>query len=132
MNKAAQYAGKEIVDNLEIVPIEVQAGGISFHRGETWHGSGKNPSTNKGLIASISLPLSSSRNSLLIHKERISLVVHLIPSNAEFRPTGVGYIYGRYKLYGSTHMEETFFPIIYREDGYRSPMLNDYCVDALV
>jgi len=108
VNSAARHAGKE---NFEIVPIDVLAGGISFHRGETWHGSGKNPSSSK---------------------ERISLVIHMIRSDAEFQPSGVGYIYGRYKLFGSTKMEETFFPIVYTQDGYRSPVLKEYCTDALV
>jgi phytanoyl-CoA hydroxylase len=57
-------------------------------------------------------------------------VIHLIRSDAEFQPTGVGYIYGRYKMFGSTKMDETFFPITYTKDGYRSPMLKEFCTDA--
>jgi hypothetical protein len=30
----------------------------------------------------------------------------------------VGYIYGWYKMFGSTKMDETFFPITYTKDGY--------------
>lgn len=63
--------------------------------------------------------------------ERMSLVVHLIRSDSEFIPEGVGYIYGRYKLHGSNKMEETFFPITYTSDGYRSPFLSSLCKDAL-
>lgn len=107
LNAAAKNANQE---NYELVPINVQAGGVSFHHGKTWHGSGKNPSDNK---------------------ERISLVVHLIRSDSEFIPNGVGYIYGRYKMFGSNKMDETFFPISYTKDGYRSPMLAEFCKDML-
>ena len=122
---------------------------MSFHHGKTWHGSGKNPSDTKG----ISLPLhprpfirpiwptksefassqNSNRSNFDISKqERISLVVHLIRSDSVFIDGVVGYIYGRYKVYGSNKMDETFFPISYTKEGYRSPMLMEFCKDALV
>ncbi len=105
--------------------------------GPTWHGSG--PNTDKTRV-------------------RRSLAIHFLPSHATFQPTGVGvrsrlsflllpallscpangaclaraqYIYGRYKKWGSVEMEETFFPITYRHDGYRSPFLASYCSTTL-
>jgi hypothetical protein len=45
--------------------------------------------------------------------------------------TRTQYIYGRYKKWGSVEMEETFFPITYRHDGYRSPFLASYCSTTL-
>ena len=35
----------------------------------------------------------------------------------------VGPIYGRYRRHGSTDMDESFFPILWREDGYRTPWI---------
>ena len=42
-----------------------------------------------------------------------------------------GYIAGRYKRYGDDTMDESFFPIVWQADGYRSCFLRDYCEDAL-
>jgi len=89
----------------EVVYVEVPAGGAAFHSGPTWHGSSAN---NGGT------------------KTRRSLAIHFLPSHATFQPTGVGYIYGRYKKWNSVEMEETFFPITYQHDGYRSPFLASY------
>jgi hypothetical protein len=47
-------------------------------------------------------------------------------SEAKFHPTHISYIYNRYKRAGDTTMDESFFPILWREDGYRSPWLDDY------
>lgn len=92
---AAQAAGVEP----EIVPIEVPAGSAVFHHGRTWHGS----RSNRG------------------EAPRRSVVAHCMSSEARFHETNVGSIYGRYKRYGSTEMDESFFPILWREDGYRTP-----------
>lgn len=94
----------------EVVPVEVPVGGAAFHSGPTWHGSGVNKEKDR---------------------VRRSLAIHFLPSHATFQPTGVGYIYGRYKVWNSVHMEETFFPITYRVDGYRSSFIASYCHDAL-
>ena len=47
-------------------------------------------------------------------------------SGARFHPTNVGYVYGRYKRAGSTEMDESFFPVLWTEDGYRSAWLDEY------
>ena len=31
----------------------------------------------------------------------------------------------RYKRIGSDEMDESFFPVLWREDGYRTPFLDD-------
>jgi hypothetical protein len=59
------------------------------------------------------------------------LGVHLLPDHTRFRPSGAGYIFGRYQRVGDTTMDETFFPILWTQAGYRSPFLADYCPDAL-
>ena len=88
----------------QVVRIEVPAGGGVFHHGRTFHGSG----TNRG------------------DAPRRALVSHCMSSGARFHPTSVGYVYGRYKRAGSTEMDESFFPVLWTEDGYRSAWLDGY------
>ena len=47
-------------------------------------------------------------------------------AEARFHPTEVSYIYNPYKRAGDETMEESFFPILWRRDGYRSRFLEDY------
>ena len=104
MRKAAEREGVEP----EIVYVEVPKGGGSFHHGKMWHGSGHNTAT---------FP-------------RRSLVLHAMPSHAEYNPDhlgeGIGPIYGRYKRLNDNSMDENHFPILWRDDGYRSPMLDAF------
>jgi ectoine hydroxylase-related dioxygenase (phytanoyl-CoA dioxygenase family) len=103
LEEAARQAGK----SLEIVPVEVPRGACAFHAGETWHGSGPNRGASP----------------------RRSLVSHCLSSEARFHESNVGYIYSRYKRVDSCDMEESFFPILWREDGYRSAFLADHCLE---
>lgn len=98
---AAKAAG---VSDYEIVPIEVPAGSCVIHHGRTWHGS----RDNKG------------------DKPRRSVIAHCISSEAKFHPTKISYIYSRYKRADSLDMDESYFPITWREDGYRTPWLDGY------
>lgn len=102
---AAALAG---VREPEIVPIEIKAGWAVFHHGRTWHGSrdnrGKNP--------------------------RRAVISHCMSSEAKFHPENVGYIYSRYRKQGSLEMDESFFPILWRNDGYRSAWLDGVAVRA--
>ncbi len=87
----------------EIVAVEVPAGGAAFHAGGTWHGS----DVNRG------------------RAPRRSLVAHCISSAARFHPTEISTIYSRYKRHGDDTMDESFFPILWTADGYRTPFLDD-------
>jgi hypothetical protein len=111
MEQAAHQAG---IDHPEVVQLDIQPGGCVFHHGHTWHGSGKNMMTDT---------------------IRRSLVLAYIPAESTFKPAKPyvpgGYIAGKYKRYGDETMDEGFFPIVWREDGYRTPFLDRYCVDAL-
>lgn len=108
MLQAAKQAG---VAEPELVVVEVPAGGCAFHHGRTWHGLAK-----------------TTRPDKTFH----SIGLHTIPADTQFHPTNkAGYIYGRYKRVGDTAMNESFFPILWTEDGYRTPFLADYCRDAL-
>ena len=59
-------------------------------------------------------------------KPRRSAVSHCMSAEARFHPTNVSYIYNRYKRVGDETMDESFFPILWRRDGYRTPFLEDY------
>jgi hypothetical protein len=107
MLQAAEQAG---VPEPELVLVEVPAGGCAFHHGRTWHGLCK-----------------TTRRDRTFH----SLGLHTIPANARFHDSNKpGYIYGRYKRVGDTTMDESFFPILWTQQGYRTPFLADYCQDA--
>lgn len=102
MMAAARGAGIAAPD---IVPIEIRAGSAVIHHGRTWHGSRDNRGT----------------------QPRRSVISHCMSSAARFHETRVGPVYGRYKKAGSSEMDESFFPVLWREDGYRTPWLRDYC-----
>jgi ectoine hydroxylase-related dioxygenase (phytanoyl-CoA dioxygenase family) len=86
----------------EIVPVAVPKGSGSIHHGWTWHGSGPNNGDNP----------------------RRSLVLHAMSSDVEFVREnfhqGTGTIYSRYARLDSNEMDESYFPIIWRKDGYRT------------
>ena len=101
---AARQEGVEA----DIAYVEVPAGGGSFHHGWTWHGSGANHSSNP----------------------RRSLVLHAMRSDVEYVPEnfaqGIGPIYSRYKRLGDNQLDENYFPILWREDGYRTAQIDTY------
>jgi len=99
LNIAAANA-QHPISTPQSIPVEVPIGGAAFHIGGMWHGSGPNNS--------------------LTQKIRRSLAIHAIPHNAKFKQDNVGYIYGRYKRFDSTEMDESFFPITWTKDGHRS------------
>lgn len=111
MEQAAKQAG---IDRPDVVQLALQPGSCAFHHGHMWHGSGKN---------------------LLPNSIRRSLVIAHIPASSQFKPTEAyvegGYLAGRYKRFGDNTMDESFFPIVYQQDGDRSPFLDAYCGDAL-
>ncbi len=92
----------------EIVYVEVPKGGGSFHHGWTWHGSGHNKATYP----------------------RRSLVLHAMRSDTEYVPDhladGTGPIYSRYKRLADNIIDENFFPVLWRNDGYRTPGIETY------
>jgi phytanoyl-CoA hydroxylase len=107
MEQAARRAG---IDQPTVVQLRLNPGDCAFHHGHMWHGSGKN---------------------LKPDFLRRSLVLSHIPANARFKPTGThvqgGYLPGRYKRFGDETMDECFFPIVWQQNGYRTPFLQEYC-----
>jgi phytanoyl-CoA hydroxylase len=106
-----QAAENADVSEPELVTVEVPAGGCAFHHGRTWHGLCPTTRT-EGMFNSIGL--------------------HTLPAHTQFHSVNPpGYIYGRYKRVGDLCMDESFFPVLWQKDGYRSPHLADYCADPL-
>lgn len=105
---ALRQAAASVGCSVELVPIEVPAGGCVFHAGGTWHGSDVNRSA----------------------QPRRSLVSHCLSSAARFHPSEVSYIYSRYRRVDDLTMDESFFPILWTKDGYRSPFLASYLAQA--
>jgi len=101
LSAAADAAG---IESPERVPIVVKAGGGAFHQGWTWHGSDINHT----------------------QRPRRSIVAHCMSSENKFHSEFVSSIYSRYKKFGTVEMDESFFPIIWRLDGYRSEFLEKY------
>jgi 2-oxoglutarate-dependent dioxygenase len=89
-------------DEFEVVPVVVKAGGGSFHHGLTWHGSA--PNTNASVA-------------------RMALVSHMLPVEARFHEVNVDVTYSRYRRRGDLSLDESFFPVMWDETGYRTPWL---------
>jgi ectoine hydroxylase-related dioxygenase (phytanoyl-CoA dioxygenase family) len=89
---------------LELVPIEVPAGGAAFHDGWTFHGSPANRRADA---------------------ERRSIVSHMISTETLWNPAQAHPVYSRYRRPGEIELDEAFFPILWR-DGYRTPWLGEY------
>lgn len=88
--------------DFDVVPVVVKAGGGSFHHNLTWHGSSPNESSTVA---------------------RMALVSHMIPAEARFHPTNVDLIYSRYRRRGDLSLDESFFPVMWDESGWRTPWL---------
>jgi 2-oxoglutarate-dependent dioxygenase len=89
-------------EELELVPIVVRAGGCAFHHSLTFHGSGPNRAT----------------------VERRALVSHLVPVETRFHPTNVDPIYSRYRRRGDLSLDESFFPVVWKDGGGRTAWLD--------
>src|SRR5918995_581678 len=87
----------------ERVPVVVKPGGCAFHHSLTFHGSGPNEST----------------------VERRALVSHLVRVETRFHPTNTDVIYSRYRRRGDLSLDESFFPVLWDENGGRSAWLKD-------
>ena len=87
-----------------VEPVGVKADGNAFHGGWTWHGS----DINRRDVA------------------RGSVVAHCMSRETRFHPTRVGYIYSPYKRLGDDTMDESFFPLTWRDDGNRSPFIDPF------
>lgn len=96
----------------DILHVAVPGGHGSVHHGNIWHGSGPNHG----------------------NAPRRSLVIHAMPADARYRregfSSGNGPVYSRYARLDSDEMDEHYFPVLWRRDGYRTPGLDRYCGGA--
>jgi len=88
---------------LELVPIEVPAGGAAFHDGWTFHGSPPNERADA---------------------QRRAMVSHMISTDTRWSDGSPHPIYSKYRRPGEREIDEAFFPIMWRADGYRTPGLD--------
>ncbi len=94
-------AGAEV----ELVPVEVPRGGAAFHDAWVFHGS----------------PANARRD-----QQRRAIVSHLMDARTRFDPEHPHPVYSRYRRPGEVEMDEAFFPVLWRADGYRTPWLAGY------
>ncbi len=95
-NGVRVFGYKKNNKNVEIIYVEVPTGGVVFHHGYTWHGSGINNS----------------------QENRRVIVSHCIPHDAKFHPTnngGTGKIYKRYKKNNTDELDDSFLPLLWKE-----------------
>ncbi len=89
---------------LELVPIEVPAGGAAIHDGWLFHGSPSNERADA---------------------QRRAIITHMMSTDTRWNPAHNHPIYSRYRRPGETEIDEAFFPVLWR-GGYRTPWLEDY------
>ncbi len=101
---------KEVVPDdveIELVPIEVPAGGAAFHDGWTFHGSPPNERADK---------------------ERRAIVSHMVSTDTRWAEGAAPHpVYSKYRRPGERELDEAFFPVLWREDGHRTPWLEEWC-----
>src|SRR4026208_2300880 len=51
----------------------------------------------------------------------MALVSHLIPVETRFHETNVDITYSRYRKHGDLSLDESFFPVVWDDTGYRKP-----------
>ncbi|MEM9163308.1 MAG: phytanoyl-CoA dioxygenase family protein, partial [Cyanobacteria bacterium P01_F01_bin.4] len=103
-----QAAAEAGVAEPKIISIELPPGSGLFLHGDLWHGSGRNQSQDK---------------------TRRSLAISHIAGHAKFCPPGkgTGYIFDRYRRRGDLEIHESYYPVLWSKDGYRTPFLEEYC-----
>lgn len=106
MKRAAIEAGEL---DAKTVPMEVPAGSCVFHCGEIWHGSGPNLTSDRA---------------------RRSIGIHMVQVNAQFSNRKGGYIYRRYQRTGDPALDESYFPVLWAEDGRRTDWIDGYCASG--
>ncbi|WP_121971073.1 phytanoyl-CoA dioxygenase family protein [Leptolyngbya sp. BC1307] len=106
LQQAADEAG---VTDPEILTLNLSPGSAVLLHGDLWRGSGRN----------------------LTDQSDQAIAISTLPGEAQFQPpgTGTGYTFDRYRRVKSLELHESFYPVLWRTDGYRTPFLADYCQD---
>jgi len=90
---------------IDLVPVEVPRGGAAFHDAWVFHGSPANATPGA---------------------ERRSIISHMMHAGTRWNPSRPHPVYSRYRRPGQTQMDEAFFPLLWRDDGYRTPWLDNF------
>ncbi len=90
---------------IDLVPIEVAAGGAAFHHGWIFHGSPPNQRADA---------------------QRRSVVSHMGLASTAHHPAKRHPVYSRYMRPGGVELDEAFFPVLWTADGGRSEWLDGY------
>ena len=90
---------------VDLVPIEVAPGGAAFHDGWTWHGSPPNTRADR---------------------ERRAIISHMVSTDTRWSASENHPIYSKYRRPGERELDEAFYPVMWREDGYRTPWVDGY------
>jgi ectoine hydroxylase-related dioxygenase (phytanoyl-CoA dioxygenase family) len=106
-----ETAPPERMADVDWVPIEVPAGGAAFHHGWTWHGS----------------PPSERHD-----RERRAIISHMLTTRTTWDPVHTHPMYSRFRRPGEVELDEAFFPVMWREDGYRTPLIEQAFAAAAV
>jgi ectoine hydroxylase-related dioxygenase (phytanoyl-CoA dioxygenase family) len=93
----------------EMVPIEVPPGGAAFHHGLCFHGSPPNERPDA---------------------DRRAIISHMVTTDTTWHPTARHPLYSRYMRPGVLEMDEVYFPIMWREDSYRTPYIESHFAAA--
>jgi hypothetical protein len=56
---------------------------------------------------------------------RRAVVSHLIAAHTRFHPVNVDQTYSRYRRRGDLSLDESFFPVLWDQSGYRTPWLDE-------
>jgi hypothetical protein len=60
-------------------------------------------------------------------RERRSIISHMVTTETRWHETNRHAIYSRYRRPGELELDEAFYPIMWRADGYRTPYIDrDY------
>jgi hypothetical protein len=90
--------------DLDLVPIEVPAGGAAFHDGWTFHGSPPNERADR---------------------ERRAIVSHMVSTETRWAQSAPPHpVYSKYRRPGERELDEAFFPVLWSEAG-RTAWLDD-------
>jgi hypothetical protein len=92
-------------DQIEFVPIVVKAGTCVFHSPWIWHASG---------------------NSKRADVTRRTYIRILFPGDSTHHPDIKNRFYSRYFGFEEYEFDERFFPLLWSENGYRSPWVDRY------
>ena len=101
--KAVQTIGQAVGQQAQFHQVHCPAGACTFFHGRIWHGSSANVSTHT----------------------RRAYGLHWIRGDSKLG-ANPHYLFGRYKLTGSTELHESFWPIVWSANGYRTPWIDTF------